>query len=116
MVSRICSRKMKFQLMFVEFVRFCICTGTLLLNQKRDWLYEDGDDESADVYAERLQDLKKLVDPIEYWFNEEEARPQAAKNLFQTIRECQTAARSLPASERETVLSELNVLIMSNGW
>jgi len=31
------------------------------LQQTEDWLYEDGDDESAAVYAERLQDLIKVI-------------------------------------------------------
>lgn len=74
------------------------------LQQTENWLYEDGDDESADVYAERLQDLKKLVDPIESRYKDEEARLQAARNLSNLIKECQRA--TLPASERETVLAE----------
>lgn len=76
------------------------------LQQTENWLYEDGDDESAHVYAQRLQDLKKLVDPIENRYKDEEARPQAVKTLVDRIRESQAAARSLPASEREAVLAE----------
>ncbi|XP_021719698.1 heat shock 70 kDa protein 16-like [Chenopodium quinoa] len=74
------------------------------LQQTEDWLYEEGDDESAHVYAERLQDLKQMVDPIEIRCKEEEARPQAVRNLLEVIKECRTA------SKREAVLEECNKL------
>lgn len=31
------------------------------LRDTEEWLYEDGDDESENVYAERLEDLKKVT-------------------------------------------------------
>lgn len=92
---------------YQEFATECekdeICNK---LQQTEDWLYEDGDDESADVYTERMQDLMKLVDPIENRYRDVEARAQAAKDLHQCILDYQTAAQSLPAGEREEVLTE----------
>lgn len=76
------------------------------LQQTEDWLYEDGDDESANVYADRLQDLRKLVDPIEIRYKDEEARAQAAKELVDSIVEYQAAVQSQPATVREAVLTE----------
>lgn len=76
------------------------------LQQTEDWLYEDGDDESASVYDVRLQDLIKLVDPIENRYKDEEARPQAARDLGDCIAEYRTVARSLQAGERVAVLTE----------
>lgn len=52
------------------------------LQQTEEWLYEDGDVESANMYADRLQNLQKLVDPIENRYKDEEARAEAAKHLL----------------------------------
>ncbi|XP_059292908.1 heat shock 70 kDa protein 16 [Lycium ferocissimum] len=76
------------------------------LQQTEEWLYEDGDDESEHVYAEKLEDLKKMVDPVEHRYKEEEARAQATRNLLNSIVEHRMAAGSLPASEKDTVINE----------
>ncbi|KAK4347011.1 hypothetical protein RND71_033350 [Anisodus tanguticus] len=76
------------------------------LKQTEEWLYEDGDDESEHVYAEKLEDLKKMVDPVDHRYKEEEARAQATHNLLNSIVEHRMAAGSLPASEKETVINE----------
>ena len=31
------------------------------LQQTEEWLYDDGDDESENVYTEKLEDLKKVL-------------------------------------------------------
>ncbi|KAH9622248.1 hypothetical protein KSS87_011771 [Heliosperma pusillum] len=74
------------------------------LQHTEDWLYEEGEDESANVYAETLHDIKKLVDPIESRYKDEEARERAARCFLDVIRKWQSL--SLPASEREAVLAE----------
>ncbi|KAK9051817.1 hypothetical protein SSX86_028445 [Deinandra increscens subsp. villosa] len=76
------------------------------LQETEDWLYEDGDDESEQAYIGRLHDLRKLVNPIESRFKEEDARAQAAKTLLNCIKEYNKAASSLPATEKEEVYSE----------
>uniref|UniRef100_A0A5B6ZSD4 Putative heat shock protein 16 n=1 Tax=Davidia involucrata TaxID=16924 RepID=A0A5B6ZSD4_DAVIN len=78
------------------------------LQQTEEWLYEDGDDESENVYTEKLGDLKKLVDPIENRYKDEESRVQATRALLQCIVEYRMAAGSLPASERDAVINECN--------
>ncbi|GFP97031.1 heat shock 70 kDa protein 16 [Phtheirospermum japonicum] len=78
------------------------------LQQTEEWLYEDGDDESEFVYTEKLQDLKKMVDPIEYRYKDEEDRAVATRNLLNCLVEYRTAARSLPPNERDAVIGECN--------
>ncbi|GAB2298859.1 hypothetical protein Dimus_032938 [Dionaea muscipula] len=76
------------------------------LQQTEEWLYEDGDDETEDVYNERLHDLKRLLDPIETRYKDEEARAQATKDLMKCIVDNRALALSLPAHVKETVLAE----------
>ena len=52
-----------------------------LLNDTEDWLYEDGEDETKGVYVAKLDELKKIGDPIELRAAEESARPAAAAAL-----------------------------------
>ncbi|XP_042066978.1 heat shock 70 kDa protein 16-like isoform X1 [Salvia splendens] len=78
------------------------------LQQTEDWIYGDGDDESEYVYTERLQDLKKIVDPIENRYKDEAAREQATRNLLSCIEEFQVAVGSLSPSARDAVIRECN--------
>ncbi|KAL2475601.1 Heat shock 70 kDa protein 16 [Abeliophyllum distichum] len=78
------------------------------LQQTEEWLYEDGDDESECVYIERLEDLKKIVDPVEHRYKEEEARAQTTRSLLKCIVEYRMAVESLPPSERDVVVGECN--------
>ncbi|OVA11479.1 Heat shock protein 70 family [Macleaya cordata] len=78
------------------------------LQQTEEWLYEDGDDESERVYTGKLEDLKKLVDPIESRYKDEEARAQATRDLLKCIVDYRMAVKSLPASDRDTVINECN--------
>ncbi|CAI9756597.1 unnamed protein product [Fraxinus pennsylvanica] len=78
------------------------------LQQTEEWLYEDGDDESESVYTEKLEDLKKIVDPVEHRYKEEEARAQATRSLLNCIVEYRMAVGSLEPSERDIVIGECN--------
>ncbi|KAL2244920.1 UNVERIFIED_CONTAM: Heat shock protein 16 [Sesamum indicum] len=78
------------------------------LQQTEEWLYDDGDDESEYVYTEKLDDLKKMVDPIEIRYKEEEARAVATRELLNCIVEYRMAVASLPSSERDAVIGECN--------
>lgn len=78
------------------------------LQQTEEWLYEDGDDESEKVYIEKLEELKKLVDPIENRFKEDEARSQAIQHLLDCIVYHREAVKSLAACERDAVINECN--------
>ncbi|XP_077243612.1 heat shock 70 kDa protein 16-like isoform X2 [Tasmannia lanceolata] len=78
------------------------------LQETEDWLYEDGDDESENVYTSKLGELKKLVDPIENRFKEEEARSQATRDLLKHTVDYRMAVRSLATSEKDAVINECN--------
>ncbi|KAJ0018175.1 hypothetical protein Pint_10955 [Pistacia integerrima] len=71
------------------------------LQETEDWLYEDGVDESEHVYIEKLQDLKKFVDPIENRYKEEEARAQATRDLLKCTLDYRKVVGSLPSSVRD---------------
>ncbi|XP_042517733.1 heat shock 70 kDa protein 16 isoform X2 [Macadamia integrifolia] len=78
------------------------------LQQTEEWLYEDGNDESEKVYTSKLEDLKKMVDPIESRYKDEEARAQATRDLLQCIVDHRMAVKSLPPNERDAVINECN--------
>ncbi|XP_073302676.1 heat shock 70 kDa protein 16 isoform X5 [Primulina huaijiensis] len=71
------------------------------LQQTEEWLYDEGDDESEYVYTRELEDLKKMVNPIENRYNDEEARALASRGLTNCIVECREAIDSLPSGERD---------------
>ncbi|KAG8074886.1 hypothetical protein GUJ93_ZPchr0006g45981 [Zizania palustris] len=76
------------------------------LQQTEDWLYEEGDDETEAVYSSKLEELKGLVDPIEYRCKDEEVRAQAMKELLKCIVDHRMAAKSLSSHEQDAVDSE----------
>ncbi|CAL9240534.1 unnamed protein product [Arabidopsis halleri] len=41
------------------------------LQEVEDWLYEDGEDETKGVYVAKLEELKKVGDPVEVRYKEE---------------------------------------------
>ncbi|KAF2288757.1 hypothetical protein GH714_012262 [Hevea brasiliensis] len=71
------------------------------LQETEEWLYEDGDDETENAYTSKMQDLRKLVDPIENRFKDEEARAQAKRELLNCIVEYRMHVNSLPTEDRE---------------
>ncbi|KAL0908984.1 hypothetical protein M5K25_023501 [Dendrobium thyrsiflorum] len=78
------------------------------LKQTEDWLYEDGVDETEKVYTTKLDELTKLVDPIEKRCKDEEARAQATRDLLNSIAEHRMAVKSLPTYERDAIINECN--------
>ncbi|XP_042427130.1 heat shock 70 kDa protein 16-like [Zingiber officinale] len=78
------------------------------LQQTADWLYEDGDDETEKVYTSKLEELKKLVDPIENRFKDDEARAQATTELLKSIVDYRMAVSSFSTTERDAVINECN--------
>ncbi|XP_050370955.1 heat shock 70 kDa protein 16 [Argentina anserina] len=76
------------------------------LQKTEDWLYDDGDDETENAYTSKLEDLKKLVDPIESRYKDEEARAQATQDLLKCIGDYCTAVESLSPMDRESILNE----------
>lgn len=83
------------------------------LRETEDWLYEEGEDESKGVYVAKLADLKKLGDPIEERFKEEEARGPSIQQLLYCINSFREAAKSkdskfdhIDVAEKEKVIAE----------
>ncbi|XP_062178375.1 heat shock 70 kDa protein 16-like isoform X2 [Phragmites australis] len=76
------------------------------LQQTEEWLYEEGDDETEAVYSSKLEEIKKLVDPIENRCKDDEVRAQAMKELLKCIVDHRMAAESLSTPERDAVDNE----------
>ncbi|XP_022981397.1 heat shock 70 kDa protein 16-like [Cucurbita maxima] len=76
------------------------------LQQTEDWLYEDGDDETESAYSSKLDDLKKLVDPIVNRYEDEEARAQAKTHLLKRISDYRNTGDSLSPQVRALILGE----------
>ncbi|XP_015898589.3 heat shock 70 kDa protein 16 [Ziziphus jujuba] len=76
------------------------------LQQTEEWLYDDGDDETESAYTSKLEDLKKLVDPIENRYKDEEARAQATRDLLKCIVDYRMTMDSLPPKEKELLSNE----------
>ncbi|KAH0986937.1 hypothetical protein GBA52_014114 [Prunus armeniaca] len=76
------------------------------LQQTEDWLYDDGEDETENAYTSKLEDLKKMVDPIENRYKDEEARLQATRDLLKCIGDYRMAVNSLPPMDRESIVNE----------
>ncbi|GJS23588.1 heat shock protein 70 family protein [Tanacetum coccineum] len=53
---------------------------TKSLQEIEDWLYDD-DESDERVYTGKLDDLKKLLEPIEKRYKDERARAKADKDL-----------------------------------
>ncbi|XP_067891817.1 heat shock 70 kDa protein 4L-like [Heterodontus francisci] len=58
---------------------------TLLLEETENWLYEDGEDQPKQVYLDKLNDLKKLGQPVQNRHKEHEERPTAFDELGKKI-------------------------------
>ncbi|TVU17178.1 hypothetical protein EJB05_33195 [Eragrostis curvula] len=83
------------------------------LQEVEDWLYEDGEDETKGVYIAKLEELKKVGDPIEVRFKEWEIRDSAVSQLVYCINSFREAALSndqkfehIEVSEKQKVINE----------
>ncbi|CAM0909445.1 unnamed protein product [Alopecurus aequalis] len=76
------------------------------LQQTEEWLYEEGDDETEAVYISKLEEIKKLVDPIENRCKDEEVRAEATRELLKRIVDHRMAAKSLSLPERDAIDNE----------
>ncbi|KAJ8763650.1 hypothetical protein K2173_003122 [Erythroxylum novogranatense] len=78
------------------------------LQDTEEWLYDEGDDETENAYSMKMEDLKKLVDPIENRYRDEEARAQATRDLVKNIVDYRTSVDSLQPQDKESILDECN--------
>lgn len=56
-----------------------------VLEKTENWLYEDGFDATKSVYFDKLTDLKKMGDPIEFRYTESQTRSQVVSVLQRSI-------------------------------
>ncbi|CAN6340828.1 unnamed protein product [Urochloa humidicola] len=83
------------------------------LQEVEDWLYEDGEDETKGVYIAKLEELKKIGDPIEARYKEWTERGSAVDQLVYCIHSFREAALSndqkfehIDISEKQKVINE----------
>ncbi|PWA94863.1 Heat shock protein 70 family [Artemisia annua] len=78
---------------------------TKSLQETEDWLYEDSDDECDEqIYTGKLEDLKKLIEPIENRYKGEK-KVQATKPLLAMIEENRLVADSLPLENKMQLIN-----------
>ncbi|XP_045143330.1 heat shock 70 kDa protein 4L [Echinops telfairi] len=56
-----------------------------ILEDTENWLYEEGEDQSKQVYVDKLQELKKYGQPIQMRYMEHEERPKALNDLGKKV-------------------------------
>lgn len=85
-----------------------------------DWLYGDGEEQTKSVYVAKLDELKKLGDPVEMRYTEEQRRPAEIQALSDMCNVFMAMARSdakeyahIDAAKKEKVLKECEAAL---GW
>ncbi|KAJ0692244.1 putative Heat shock protein 70kD domain superfamily [Helianthus annuus] len=73
------------------------------LQETENWRNEDSDDESEQDYTGTLKDLKRLLEPIENRYMEENAIAKATKALQTCIAKYHARADSLPSDKKQKV-------------
>eukprot|EP00978_Attheya_sp_CCMP212_P029881 scaffold107872_cov51-Attheya_sp.AAC.4 len=79
---------------------------TTALETNENWLYEDGFDATKSVYAEKLDSLKRLGDPIEFRHGENTKRPNAVAVLQRTVEKYKTWTNSLAGDDKFDHITE----------
>jgi heat shock protein 4 len=85
-----------------------------LLDETGDWLYGDGEDQSKEVYEQRLLSLKALGDPIDFRLREHEARDYSIA-LFEKVHaeylnkanDSSDKYEHIPAEEKHKIVAEI---------
>ncbi|KAK4761095.1 hypothetical protein SAY87_005988 [Trapa incisa] len=90
------------------------------LQQVEDWLYEEGEDETKGVYISKLEELKKVGDPIEERYKEHMERGTVINQLIYCINSYREAAMSnddkfdhIDVEEKQKVL---NACVEADAW
>ncbi|GKA92756.1 heat shock 70 kDa protein 16 [Tanacetum coccineum] len=80
---------------------------TASLQETEDWIYEDSDDDSDEPdYTSKLDDLKKLLDPIEKRYKDEIARAKETKAMRTLIEEYRSATELMSLRHKDEVNNE----------
>jgi len=71
-----------------------------------NWLYEDGFDAKKSVYAEKLGELKKFGNPMEFRQEESQMRPAAQSALQSTVEKYKNFLNSASSDEKYSHITE----------
>ncbi|KAH0629749.1 hypothetical protein JD844_012087, partial [Phrynosoma platyrhinos] len=74
---------------------------TLRLEDTENWLYEEGEDQSKQVYIDKLAELKAVGQPIQARFQESEERPKAFEELGKQIQQYMKAVLAFKAKDEQ---------------
>ncbi|XP_049598516.1 heat shock 70 kDa protein 4a [Syngnathus scovelli] len=83
---------------------------SLKLDDTETWLYEDGEDEKKQVYIDKLEELKKIGQPIAERAMEAEERPRSFEELGRQIQSYMKIINAFKAKDEQYAhLDELEV-------
>lgn len=63
-----------------------------LMNSAEDWLYNEGYETTKQEYVRKIDELRKIGDPIEHRFNQVQARPPVIESLKKQLEMCKAFA------------------------
>lgn len=87
------------------------------LDDTENWLYEEGEDEKKEIYIDKLDELKKLGQPIINRYREAEERPQAFNQFGSTLQSVQKALESYAnKDEKYDHLLQSDIEIVEKDW
>lgn len=81
-------------------------TFSSALETTENWLYEDGFDAKKSVYAEKLEQLRKLGNPLQMRQSEAQTRPNAMNVLQRTVEKYQSWLNTSSADEQYSHITE----------
>ena len=64
------------------------------LDDTEEWMYEDGEDETREVYVAKLRELQGVGEPIEERYTEDRSRGPASAALRESCNRCKAMAQS----------------------
>ncbi|KAF5904898.1 heat shock 70 kDa protein 4-like [Clarias magur] len=76
-------------------------TLSLKLEDTENWLYEDGEDQPKQVYIDKLDELKKLGQPIQDRYTESEERPRAFDELGKQLQQYMKIVEAFKMKEEQ---------------
>ncbi|MCI4381593.1 hypothetical protein PGIGA_G00253800 [Pangasianodon gigas] len=76
-------------------------TLSVKLEYTENWLYEDGEDQPKQVYIDKLDELKKLGQPIQDRYTESEERPKAFDELGKQLQQYMKIVEAFKMKEEQ---------------
>ena len=81
------------------------------LDTVEDWLYDEGEDEKKSVYVAKLEEIKKLGEPIKFRGAEAEKRPKSSESLRRICQEYLNAAQGGDPKYAHLTEEDLNKVV-----